>query len=334
MPLTLLVPDLLPPPDAPAAMREARLPALEKALARADLAREPCEGAPGWLGGEWGLAAPIPYAALALAGEGAPREGTWMRADPVHLRIQRDLVALYDASVLEVSRAEADALVAAVQALFRDDGLEFHAIAPERWYVRVPESAVPRTTPLHAAVGRDIFALLPRGAGALNWRSMLTESQMVLSGHEANARREAAGLPAVNSLWFWGEGALPPTLAPRYALVLAADPLALGLARAAGAETKDVPAHFDELPAPSAAGATLVVLDDLTRPLRRGDLDAWRAAAQSLDERWFAPLRKGAKRFGTVRIVLAADSAATVATLPAASRWRLPRKPKRLADHA
>ena len=36
MPLDLLVPDLLPPPDAPAAMRDARLPALEKWLGRAD----------------------------------------------------------------------------------------------------------------------------------------------------------------------------------------------------------------------------------------------------------------------------------------------------------
>jgi len=215
VPLTLIIPDLLPPADAPAQMREARLPALEKALGRSEIVRARSDGAYGWLAAEFGVAAPVPFAAIALAGEGEPREGTWLRADPVHLRIERDLVALHDASILDVEPAEAEALVAALQGLFREDGLEFTAPSPSRWYVRVPEGAVPQTTPLHAAVGRDIFTLLPRGGAPLNWRSMITESQMVLSAHEANAHRESTGRPAINSVWFWGEGALPAAVGQR-----------------------------------------------------------------------------------------------------------------------
>ena len=333
MPLTLLVPDLLPPADAPAAMREVRLPGLEKWLARAEITREAALGAHGWLAGDWGLSPPAPYAAIALAGDDAPHAGVWMRADPVHLRIERDLVALHDASVLDVGAEEAEVLVAALQALFRDDGLEFRAPAPDRWYVRVPDSAVPQTTPIHATIGRDIFGLLPRGAGPLNWRSIITEAQMVLSGHEANARRDVAGQPAINSVWFWGEGALPATVGPRFAAVTANDAFARGMARLSNASVEALPDRLDRV-SPSAAGESLVVLDDLTRAFRRGDIDAWLAIAKSLDERWFASVGDAAARFGTTRVVLPGDAATVIATLKPASKWRFLRSRRPLSHHA
>ena len=107
--------------------------------------------------------------------------------------------------------------------------------------------------------------------------------------HEANARREAAGQPAINSVWFWGEGALPAAVARRHARVYAGDPLARGLAKMAGIEAGPLPEGFASLDRASGTDA-LVVLDDLTRPLRRGDIDGWIAAAKSLDERWIAPV--------------------------------------------
>ena len=256
-----------------------------------------------------------------------------MRADPVHLRIERDLVALHDASVLDVGADEARALVAALQATFGEDGLEFRAPAPDRWYVRVPDAAVPQTTALHAAVGRDIFTLLPRGAVPLNWRSMITESQMVLSSHEANARREVAGQPAINSVWFWGEGTLPATVGPRYARVHANDSFVRGLARLAGVAAQDLPVRFEDLGPPSG-GETLVVVDDLTRPLRRGDVDAWLAAAKSIDERWLAPAAKSTAAFGTVRLVLTGETGALAATLTSKAKWRFLNRSRRLSDHA
>src|SRR6218665_3502335 len=114
-------------------MRDVRLPALEKWLARSDLSRVPGRGAYAWLAEASALPDPPPYAAVALAGEDEPREGAWMRADPGHLRINRDLVSLYDAATLDIAPAEAEVLAAALQALFRDDDLEFVVPAPERW---------------------------------------------------------------------------------------------------------------------------------------------------------------------------------------------------------
>src|SRR5687768_12456138 len=238
MPLDLLIPDLLLPADASPAPRALRLPSLEKWLARADVAPVPGNDPIEWLASAYGLPAPVPVAAIALAGEEAALPGTWMRADPVHLRIDHDSLKLHDASILEVTREESAALVAALQAHFVSDGLEFHARAPDRWYVRVPVDEVASTTPLARALRRDIFGLLPTGGRRINWRSAITEAQMVLGAHEVNAHREAAGRPPINSVWLWGEGALPAEVSKPYALVYADDVFARGLGVLSGAEVR------------------------------------------------------------------------------------------------
>ncbi|HSN19595.1 MAG TPA: hypothetical protein VLS49_02890, partial [Usitatibacter sp.] len=175
MPLDLLVPDLLPPPDAPQALREARLPALERWLARADLERAGPVGAERWLAARFGLAEPAPFAAIALAGEEGPRPGAWLRADPVHLRIEGDSVVVLDPSVLGLEREEAEALAASLQRHVAADGLRFHAADRERWYVEVPEGERPKTVALEAVRGRDAFGQLPSGGTSFNWRSAITE---------------------------------------------------------------------------------------------------------------------------------------------------------------
>jgi hypothetical protein len=335
MPLDVLVPDLLPPPDAPAGLRATRLAALEKWLARADLETVTETGTAAWLASAYGLASPPPLAAIALAGEGEASEGAWMRADPVHLRIDHDYLKLHDASVLDVKREEADALVAALQDHFRQDGLEFRAPSPERWYVRAPEGALPKTTPLDDARGRDVFGLLPTNSAAINWRSAMTEAQMVMGAHEVNTRREAEGKLAINSVWFWGEGVLPAQLPKRYALVYARDEVfACGLGLRSGAEVRPLVGAIAELDLARPEDSVLVVIDGLTAALRRGDEPAWRAAAAALDANWFAGLGQAIERFDHVRLVLPGAKSTRVANLSGASRWRWFRARKPLAAHA
>src|SRR5258706_4732488 len=138
MPLDVLLPGVIPPIDAPPERRSLRLPALEKWLARADITRsEACTGTQ-WLAGAFSLRAPAPVAALSLTAEGGSAEGSWIRADPVHVRIDRNRTSLHAGAILEIEQHEADALVTALQDHFRADGLEFRAPSPERWYARVP----------------------------------------------------------------------------------------------------------------------------------------------------------------------------------------------------
>lgn len=341
MPLDLIVPDLLPGAHAPGEMRALRLPHLEKWLARADVGRADGRDMARWLAREYGIPEPVPAAALALAGESAAAPGAanapaqgWLRADPVHVRVERDGLVVHDTAVLGVTRAEADAILPDLQALFAPDGLAFHAPAPGRWYVRVPEGELPATTPLAEVLGRDLFGLLPTGAGRINWRSALTEAQMLLAAHAVNAAREAQGRPQLNSVWFWGEGARPATLARRYGAMHADDVFARGLALTSGATVHALPAGIDDLAASRAGQSDAVALDALTPLLHSGDLAAWRERAASLDQRWFAGLGRAAVRHGAVRIVLPAPEGTRIATITTASKWRWLRPRRPLSSHA
>jgi hypothetical protein len=334
VPLDLLVPDLLSSPESRALLSALRLPALERWVARAGMARRPEKGTMEILASAFALPSPPPVAAIALAAEHEPREGGWIRADPVHLRIEQDAVALHDPAVLEITRAEADSLLDALQALFATDGLEFHAPAPERWYARVPDGEMPRTVPLEDAIGRNVFGMLPRGTGRINWASALTESQMLFAGHEVNLRREAQGLPSINSVWFWGEGASPGEVASPYAAIFSDDPFARGLGRLSGTRLAPRGRSIAEVGALRKAESALVVLDELTAPLRRGDAAGWRRVAERLETDWFEGLGAAVERFETVRIMLPAGGDTLVANLDAASRWRWYRPRKPLHDHA
>lgn len=334
MPLDLVVPDLLPPADAPERVRSIRLPALEHWLARADIDTFSDQGPDGWLAAAHGLDAPAPVAAIALAGEGHAHPGAWMRADPVHLRVDHDALKLHDASILDVQMHEAIALVEALQEHFRDDGLEFHAPAPDRWYVRAGEDELPSTTPLWKAFGRDVFGLLPNAHGDFNWASALTEAQMMLAAHEVNEARAASGKPAINSVWFWGEGAKPRDLSKRYAAVYADDAFARGLGALTGADVLALPRSIDDIDLPAEGRRVLAVVDSLSAPLRRADAAAWVAQAEALDAAWFAKLGEARARFGEVRLILPFERGTRVAKLGASARWRLFRPRRPLAAHA
>lgn len=332
MPLTLLVPDLLPPADAPGEMRALRLPQLEKWLARADARRE-AGGGSAWLLRQWGLGADAPVAALTLAADGGPREGDWMRADPVHQRLDRNALVLHDASVLALTREETGSALAALNGFFARDGLEFVAPAVDRWYVRVPPGEAPRTVPLDEAVGRNPFGMLPGSGKRLAWPSLFSEAQMLLASLPFNAAREAEGRPALNGVWFWGAGALPAGLPRPFASVAAADPLARGLALASGCAVHAL-ADAPAAPHPHASVECLVVLDGLRAPLRRGDAGEWLAAARELERDWFSRIGEVLAAHGRVRVVLPAGRDSAVFDIAPGARWRLLRRAQPLASHA
>ena len=328
MPLDLLIPDLLLPGDAPATLRAARLPHAEKWLARARSAREPGSSALRWLARQHGIGEPVPVAAMSRLGEGRDSQGQWLRADPVHLRVENDGLVLHDPEALSLSMEEARALAAALAAQFRADGLEFDVVAAQRWYVRY-SGVSPATVPLPDAFGRNIFGLLPKGGGDVSWANLLTEAQMVLAGHAVNEARE----PPVNSVWFWGEGAAPASLPHRYDSIHAGDPFARGVASLSGARMEPAARGLADL-RPHPGESILVVVDSLVRALRGGNANAWLAAAAALDSAWFASLGDAISRFGTVRLVLPGDRSTQIATLTPSARWRWFRSRKPLAAHA
>jgi hypothetical protein len=320
--LDLVVPALFPPPEAPAEMRALRLPALEAVLADAEASREPAASPEAWLAQVFGLAPTVSHAAVCLAGEGLPREGAWLHADPVHLAIGQDAVALEDSSGLAISREEATALVTALQAHFESDGLAFLSPAPDRWYLRVPAGEVPRTTPLAEALGRNIFGLLPRGTGRINWPAAVTESQMIFSSHAVNEAREARRQRTVNAVWFWGEGSAPGAIGRPYHAIVGGDLYVQGLARLSGA-------------AGVMEGATiLVVIDAAGQALRHGDAQAWIEALREIESEWFTRARQLLGDHGEVRLIVPGPKSTRVFRLRPPRRWRFLARPRPFVDHA
>ena len=309
-------------PRVLAAPTDARMPALERWLARGDAGTLAAGNLAAILALQYGLPAPVPYAAISLAGEAAgsaAAQGNWLRADPLHVEVGRAAAALNDASTLGIAPGEAAALAAELTRLFADHGLEFIAAAPGRWYVRVPDGELPVTTPLDEALRQGTASALPRGTGRIKWPSVLTEAQMMLASHEVNALREADGKPTINSVWFWGGGGAPAVSA-RYAIVHSADPLARGLALLSGARVANVPAGFNGIDAVRADQSVLLVLDD--------------APSEAFDAAWFVPLAEALRRFEVVHLLLPRGRDTLVARIGRGTRWRWMRRSQPLASHA
>jgi len=279
----LIVPGLLS--AALPATSDARYPALELILARGRREAADTCSLEQWLHDAFDQPdGALPAGALTLAAHGGkPGEGWWARADPVHLRLLRDRVVVVPGEALEISRTEADELVTAVNRHFADT-VQFHALDPRCWVVRLNTEKAFLDSPALEAAGRDVATA--RGNDAL-----LTEIQMLLHAHPVNEAREARGEPAVNSLWIWGAGRMPREAHGPWRSVAAADPAALGLAQLAGMRREALP--------PSAAawleclpedGRHLAVLDALRAPLALGQQAEYEEAIEALEQNWFAPL--------------------------------------------
>ena len=300
----LLLPDLFwPDRDFPDIYRGLEVPALERLLAKGRRHAEvdPDETEPfavtsaeAWLcarfqvdkRGDWPAA---PYCLLADGGE--PGQHYWLRADPVHLRLEGGRLVLADSSLFSVSQEEAESLADSLNAHFSGDGMVFYPLRPDRWYLRLERAPALETTPLAQAAGRSIDALLPRGADASTWRARLNDVQMLLHNHAVNEQRESAGALPINSVWLWGGGNLASAVTAPFNSVWSGDPFAAGLAQAARIAARPLPEDAAALlRAGASAGVNLLLLDRLRAAAQYGDAHAWREGLAQLERDWFAPL--------------------------------------------
>jgi hypothetical protein len=259
-----------------------RLPSLELALARGRCTAGSSQPLERWLAAAFGLGDDLPAgAATLLAAGGDPGAHDWVRADPVHLRLMRDRLILVPAQALHLSPAESDALCKTLNEHFAER-MALRVIEAGRWVAKLAGPiAAAGESPL-ALAGREVE--LTAGADAAP-HQLLNESQMALHEHPVNEAREARGEAAVNSLWFWGAGRILLPLKQRFESVSAAEPIALGLARAAG-----IPGHgLHEWQMPGE-GRHLVVLDALRAPLALAEPGEYAEALAALERDWFSPL--------------------------------------------
>lgn len=266
-------------------------PALARAIGRADALPAGEAGERAQLQRHFELL-PRGWPAAALtrcldAGDAA--SGHWLRADPAWVRPDINGARLFAVGEgMHLSREDAEALLPALRTLFGDAGFPIDAQDPARWYLRLPPgTTLPAFPEPEDALGSDLFESLVgtdavRDAATRRWRTLLTEAQVILHNHPWNERRMAAGRAPVNSLWFWGGGALPDHVSTQVARVLGGDPLLRALALQAGVQRAERGDGF----AP-AEGDALVDLRDARD-------------AEALFARWLLPMVE-AVRAGRLR---------------------------------
>lgn len=183
--------------------------------------------------GLFGLPSHTAIAPLRYLGDGGePGTDLWACADPVHLAVRGDGVAILPLG-LTLPVEDVDGFRAVLGEVFSGGATRSVCVA-DRGYVGGPMLADANFTPLSMARGRDLKPALPAGPTGPQWRRRMTEAQMLLHDAPFNAARAARGAPAINGVWFWGAGSLPEPAPPTFTHVWSNEPLAIGLARHAG----------------------------------------------------------------------------------------------------
>ena len=252
-------------PGCAQASRTLALPRLEKLLARlAPLSTDP--------GNEFTLSMPhervlaracglpseqdglIPWAAWQMAQSGRETHGkAWARITPCHWRVGANHIDMSPPQALQLDAASSQALLAAMQPFFEQDGIALEYDAPTLWLAEGEQFRNLATASLDRVVGRAIDQWMPHSPEGRALRRLQQEMQMLLYTHELNEERTRAGLLPVNSFWASGTGALPT-------------------------------AH------PAAPPQGLQVVQDLRDAALLADWDGWAAAWQRLDAQECAQL--------------------------------------------
>ena len=240
----------------------------------------------------------------------ADADGSWLRADPAHVRADMATGRLLACGDLGLTPADAQALLAPLRPLFGDEGFPIDAPNPARWYLRLPERVeLPAFSDPPDALGDDLRPHLPDGPLGKRWLRLMSETQVVLHNHPLNLERQRHGLPAVNSLWFWGAGERPHNVSSSFAKVLSADPLVRALCSRAGVPCE---ARGARLEMDAIAADTLLDLSDLRD-------------TQALHSEWLLPALDSLKRGRITQIELDFADASGVLVTPS-HRWRFWRR--------
>ena len=149
-----------------------------------------------------------PNAAMAWQQAGNEAEGGyWFYAAPVHLVLQRDTFSLAAPVPLPLENDEIATLTLSLNQHFAEDNMQFFW-HENVWFLRLETNPNIATSSPQSALNKDINAYLPTGEGAMRWAKFQNEVQMLLFAHPVNLAREGRRLPAINSIWCDGGGAL------------------------------------------------------------------------------------------------------------------------------
>ena len=273
----------------------------------------------------------VPVAPISAAFDGLAA-GCWLRADPVHLRLQRDQMLLLPCG--EISADEAGQMCASLNEHFAGHGMEFFAPHSQRWYVQLDRLPRIHTKPLSQVIGGDVRGALPTGDEAANWHQVFNEIQMLLFSHPLNEFRETRVALPINSLWLWGGGCgMNEMLQKNYDSVSSDEVLPEMFAAAAGISFAAWQKNWHEA---ANNHRQLLVWTGLRAALHSGDLGAWRSALQDFENNYAEPLWQALRSGKIARLQLDILGRNNIrrAQLTRGDTWAFWRRAKRLAEYS
>ncbi|MCR5482255.1 MAG: cofactor-independent phosphoglycerate mutase [Clostridia bacterium] len=156
-----------------------------------------------------------------------------------------DLI-IKDHSSGDITTAEADELIKAVNAAFENEKIKFYTGVSYRHCLIVHNGSTEYTlTPPHDVLGRRVGDYLPKGEGSEFITEMMKKSYEILNHHPINEDRRKRGLNPANTLWIWGQGKKPSlsSFFEKYHITgtaISAVDLIKGIAICAGLDSVDV----------------------------------------------------------------------------------------------
>ncbi len=298
------------------------LPAIETFLAKSMQSQNESQGIEAWLCSNFNIEKQQdwPVASITLLADKAENiqlgDGYWLRADPVHLRVEHNHVILADSHVLHISIEEARQFVDAINKYFAENNLHLSSQGPgtrgivilplssDRWYLCLAKTPIIHTHMLSYVAKKNINNFLPFGAENIFWRGIFNEIQMFLHEHPLNKAREERGELAVNGIWLWGGGFMPKLVRSSYTHVWSNDILPNALALASNTDYSVLPENITKWQKTIVSGSHLIFINTLHEKFQCGDAHGWRDDLKGLEENWFSPLLKAFRDRNINQIVI------------------------------
>ncbi len=239
----------------------------------------------------------FPVAAISrLTDDNQYPDGFWLRADPVHVQADRDGLILIDNNQFTISQHDALVLSADIHSLLDAHDLALEVPVPTRWYLRIKEDLKIKTTPIDAVTGQTVLPFMPDGDDRLNLRQLMNDIQMTLHNAELNKQRVQEHKLPINSLWFWGYGALPKRVERQWSFVCSDEILAKSLSMIAVTPFTALPDNYLALDKKDVSYKGLIVINACQKYSYYHDLEGWLEALLFYEANWFQPLITALKR--------------------------------------
>ena len=264
------------------------------------------------------------HAALSTVGLGIKPEPDEIAlcCDLITLQPTHDDMVMKDYTGGHLSHGDSGLLIDALNEQVIDAPVTFHhgGSYHNLMFIKSPPISE-RLSPPNELIGEGIRQFMPEGEPARELVFVMNQAQIILHNHAFNRKRNADKEDPVNSVWFWGNGALPnpPSFQDRYdksASVITASLMVKGIGKLTGMDVVhlDGATGFSDTNYSAKVSATLKELESKDvvflhisageEVSLKGDIDDKILAIEDFDTEVIKPLAQAMETMENVKMMV------------------------------